>query len=59
MDVSKEIKAICEILDLNESELAEELDVTTERANGWKSNQKKIDDSNLEKLYSYAYGKGI
>ncbi len=59
MDVSKEIEAICEILDLNESELAEQLDVTTESVNGWKSNRKKIDDSNLEKLYSYAYGKGI
>lgn len=59
MDVSKEIKAICEILNLNESELAEELDVATESVNGWKSNRKKIDDSNLEKLYSYAYGKGI
>ncbi len=59
MDVSKEIKVICETLKLTETELAKELGVSYETVNNWKNNRKSIDISNLEKLYSYAYDKGI
>ncbi len=58
MNVYNEIIVICETLNLSESELAKELDVSFETINNWK-NKKKIDDSNLEKLYSFAYYKGI
>ncbi len=59
MDVSKEIITICKALNLNETELANEIGVTFETVNHWKNNKKTIDISNLEKLYSYAYLKGI
>ena len=59
MDVSKEIITICKALNLNETELAKELGVTFETVNHWKNNKKTIEISNLEKLYSYAYSKGI
>lgn len=59
MDVSKEIKVLCEALRMTESELAKELEVTYETINHWKHNQKSIDTSNLDKLHSYAYSKGI
>ncbi len=59
MDVSKEIITLCKALNLNETELAEELGVTFETVNHWKNNKKAIDISNLEKLYSYSYSKGI
>lgn len=59
MDVSKEIKVITETLKLTETELAKKLGVSYETVNNWKNNRKSIDISNLEKLYSYAYDKGI
>ena len=59
MDVSKEIITLCKALNLNETELAKELGVTFETVNFWKNNKKTIDLSNLEKLYSYSYSKGI
>lgn len=59
MDVSKEIKVICETLKLNETELAKELGTSYESVNNWKNNRNIIDVFNLEKLYSYAFGKGI
>ena len=59
MDISKEIKIICETLKLSEIELAKELEVTYETINNWKNNRKSIDISNLDKLYSYAYSKNI
>lgn len=59
MDVSKEIKVICESLNLSETELAKELGVSSLSVNNWKNKRKTIDKSNIEKLYSYAYSKGI
>lgn len=59
MGVSKEIKMICTILKINEAKLAFELGVTFETVNHWKNNRKEIDESNLEKLYSFAYNNGI
>ncbi len=59
MNVAKEIKVICETLNLTETELAKELGVAFETVNNWSNNRKVIDPDNLEKLYSYAYDKGI
>ncbi len=59
MEVQKEIKLICELLDISEEELADELKVTYETINHWKNNRKIIDLVNLQKLYSFAYNNGI
>ena len=59
MNVKNEIIVLCEILKMTETELAKELGVTYETVNHWKNQRKEIDESNLEKLYSYAYSKGI
>ncbi len=59
MNVCNEIIVICETLKLSETELANEIGVSYETINNWKNNKKKIDVANLEKLYSYAYTKGI
>ncbi len=59
MDVSKEIRVICETLNLSERDLAHDLGVSFETVNRWLNNRKTIDSSNLERLYSYAYEKGI
>ena len=50
MDVSKEIKLLCNVLNLSETELAREIGVSYETVYNWKNNLKKIDDSNIEKL---------
>lgn len=59
MDVSKEIQLLCGVLDLTETELANELGVSFETVNNWKNGRKKIELSNLEKMYSFAFAKGI
>ncbi len=59
MNVSKEIQVICETLNITETELAKDLGVTFQTVNYWKNNSRNIGASNLEKLYSYAYGKGV
>lgn len=59
MNVSKEIQLLCNVLNLTETELGSELGVSYETVNNWKHNRKNIDDSNLEKLYCYAYNKDI
>lgn len=59
MDVSKEIKLLCNVLNLTETELGKEIGVSYETVNNWKNNRKKIDISNIEKLYSFAFNKGI
>ena len=59
MDVSKEIIVLCETLNLTEKELGSELGVTYESVNNWKHNRKTIDETNIERLYSYAYTQDI
>ena len=59
MDVSKEIQLLCNVLNLTETELSNDLGVTYETVNNWKHNRKSIDTSNLDKLYSFAFDKGI
>lgn len=59
MNVSKEIKLLCNVLNLTETELGNELGVSYRTVNNWIHNRKHIDLSNLEKLYSFAFTKGI
>ena len=59
MNVEKEIILLCSILNLTETELSKELNVSYETINNWKHNRKNIDNSNLEKLYSFAFDRGI
>lgn len=59
MNIKNEIYVLCHTLKINETELGEELGVTYETINNWKSGRKNIDMSNKEKLYSYAFSKGI
>lgn len=57
--VSEAISVVCEALNIGEEKLAEDLGVTYETINHWKRGKKPIDIESLEKLYSYAYRKGI
>ncbi len=59
MNVSKEIKLLCHVLNLNETELGIKLGVSYETVNNWKHNRRNIDVSNLDKLYSFAFDNGI
>ena len=59
MNVSKEIKLLCGVLNLTETELGNKLGVSFETVNNWKHNRKNIDISNLEKLYTFAFNNGI
>ena len=59
MNIKNEIKVLCDTLRITETELGKELGVTFETINHWKNGRKNIDNSNLEKLHSFAYSKGI
>ncbi len=59
MELTDEIAIICEVLQLNETDLAKKLGISLETINNWKFRRKSIGISNLEKLYSYAYDNGI
>ena len=59
MNIKNEIYVLCHTLKVTETELGEELGVTYETINNRKSGRKNIDMSNKEKLYSYAFSKGI
>ena len=59
MNIKNEIYVLCDTLRMTEVELAKELGVTYETINNWKNERKNIDNSNLEKLYSYAFSQGI
>lgn len=59
MNIKNEIYVLCDTLKITETELGKELDVSYETINNWKNGRKNIDVSNKEKLYSYAFSKGI
>ena len=59
MELTNEITIICEVLQLNEYELAKKIDVSLETINNWKFKRKSIGMANLEKLYSFAYDNGM
>ena len=57
--VSTDLKLFMAILDISSLDLADELDVDIKTINRWIDEKCDISESNLEKLYSYAYKKGI
>ena len=59
MNLTNEITIISEVLQINESDLSEKLGVSLETINNWKFGRKGIGNANLEKVYSFAYVKGI
>ena len=59
MNLTNEITIISEVLQINESDLAKRLDVSRETFNNWKFGRKNISNSNLEKVYTYAYENDI
>ena len=59
MNVKNEIAVLCNTLKITEVELAKELGITFETVNNWKDENKIIDISNIEILYSYAYSNKI
>ena len=59
MKINREVNLLLEVLNLSETELGNNIGVKYETINNWKNNRTKIDDSNLEKIYSYACSKNI
>ena len=59
MNVSKELLVIRELLNLTQEELARKLDVSFETINRWEKEKHDVEKRNIEKIYSFAYSKGI
>ena len=59
MRIGNEIQIIREVLNLSQEELACELKVTFETINRWETDKSELDDANVEKIYNYAFKKGI
>lgn len=59
MKLTNEITIICEVLQVNESELAKKLGISLETINNWKFERKGIRSATLEKVYSFAFDNGI
>lgn len=59
MNISKELLVIRELLNLTQEELAKKLDVSFETINRWELEKHDVEIRNVEKIYSFAYSKGI
>lgn len=59
MIISKEIKILRELLGKTQFELANEIGVTFETINRWELDKNDIEESNIEKIYDYAFSKRI
>ncbi|MCR5113996.1 MAG: helix-turn-helix domain-containing protein, partial [Acholeplasmatales bacterium] len=59
MNIANEIKMIRELLGLSQQELADELEVSFQTVNRWETSSNEIEQRNIDKLYEYAYNKGI
>ncbi|MCR5741209.1 MAG: DUF3990 domain-containing protein [Gammaproteobacteria bacterium] len=59
MNVSKELLVIRELLNLTQEELAKKLDVSFETINRWELEKHDVEIRNVERIYSFAYSKGI
>lgn len=58
-DIKDDIQTICELLDLSEKDFAKELQVSRTSIINWKNGDVKISPSALEKIYDYAFLKGL
>lgn len=59
MDAKKDVWVLRNLLNLTQSELAKELDVSYETINRWELGKNEIEPYNLEKIYSFAFRKKI
>ena len=59
MQIINEIKMIRELLNLSQKDLAKELDVSFQTINRWENSKNEIEQYNIEKIYEYAYSKGV
>ena len=59
MNVSKEIKIIRELLNLTQEEFSKIIGVTFETINRWENSYQITDEKNINKIYDFAYKKGI
>lgn len=59
MDISKELIAIRTILNMNQEELAEELELTFETINRWENLGVNVEERDVKKVYDFAYSKKI
>lgn len=57
--VAADLEIIQELLDLTVTELAQQLGVTHQSIYNWKANEEQITQKNLEKIYDFAFRKGI
>ncbi len=59
MNVRNEIRLLTEVLDISEQQLAAELGLSFETLNSWKNSRKDVEPANVERIYDYAWDKGI
>ena len=59
MHIINEVKMIRELLNLSQADLAKELGVSFQTVNRWEGSKNEIEQYNIEKVYEYAYSKGV
>ncbi|MDD7618865.1 MAG: DUF3990 domain-containing protein [Bacillales bacterium] len=59
MKLNREIAILRSLLRLTQTELAKELDVSFETVNRWENGKHEAEEENAEKVYAYAFRKGI
>lgn len=59
MQVINEIKMIRELLNISQKDLAKELGVSFQTVNRWENSKNEIEQYNIERVYEYAYSKGV
>lgn len=59
MNVSKEIKVITNLLGITQEELAKRIGFSFEIINQWEKGKIDADETNVEKIYSFAFNNGI
>lgn len=58
-EVAEDLEIVQELLNLTVSELAHQIGITPQAIYNWRKNNEQITTKNLEKLYDFAYSKGI
>lgn len=59
MYIINEVRMIRELLNLSQEDLAKELGVSYQTVNRWEGSKNEIEQYNIEKVYEYAYSKGV
>lgn len=58
-DIAADLEIIQELLELSVAELAQKLGVTHQSLYNWRNNAEQVTAKNLEKIYDFAFSKGI